>query len=267
MLSSEGGRGQRSRNERWLRQKELPVILENTGRRVDEFFHNMVDLTAREEGVQESRNWNGDLIDSRPIEDNYLIRVHNSGFRSEIEESRLDPKRNPVEQAHGEVRGQGVFAPGYRVSSGFASSTFLFATSFQSESRFPHLGEERIDNQDTYVVVFAQRLGEATITVPWSGQGDNVEMMVQGIAWVDKNNFQIIRLRTDLLTPRPEIGLDRQTTEVTFNEVRIRDITTSLWLPSVVKVYVAFYQQNFRNEHHYSDYRRYRVSSKMVAPK
>jgi hypothetical protein len=64
------------------------MILENTGRRVDEFFHNMVDLTAHEKGVQEARNWQGDLTDTQPVDDNYLILVRNS-FRTEARLRKL----------------------------------------------------------------------------------------------------------------------------------------------------------------------------------
>lgn len=83
-------------------------------------------------------------------------------------------------------------------------------------------------------------------------------------------------MRTDLLAPRPEIGLDRQTTEVTFNQVQLPDVAAPLWLPSEVKVYIKFkshdperkltYEQSFQNEHRYSDYRRYRVFVKMLPP-
>jgi hypothetical protein len=50
--------------------------------------------------------------------------------------------------------------------------------------------------------------------------GHEVDMLTQGILWVDKNSFQIFRMRTDLLVPNAEIGLDQLTTEVTFGEVR-----------------------------------------------
>jgi hypothetical protein len=244
-------------------QKELPMILENTGLRVDEFFLNMVDLTAHEKGVQEARNWRGDLTDTQPVEDNYLILVHN-GFRTEIKESRLDLGGDPVKEGQGDVQGEGVFKRGYRIGAGFASSPFFFATSFQSESSFRHLGDERIGNHNTYVVAFAQKPSEATITVPWSGQGDSVQMLVQGIAWVDKNNFQIIRLRTDLLAPRPEIGLAQLTTDLTFSGVDIPDVMTSLWLPSVVNVFVEEIDprkqvkgRRFTDIYRFTDYRRY----------
>src|SRR5438445_11124362 len=105
--------------------------------------------------------------------------MRNQGFISRITESRLDLKGNPVELPRGRVRGQGVFAPAFRISSGFASSTFHFATSFQSDSTFRYVGDERIGNQNTFVVAFAQRPSDAAITVPWSTRASNVHILVQ----------------------------------------------------------------------------------------
>ena len=105
-------------------------------------------------------------------------------------------------------------------------------------------------------------------------KGTRVYMLMQGIAWVDKSNFQVVRMRTDLLAPHVEIGLDQQTTDVTLSKVQLLDVASPLWLPSDVKVYLKFkafdwvhhqfYEQSYRNEHRYTDYRRYRVSVKMM---
>lgn len=77
-------------------------------------------------------------------------------------------------------------------------------------------------------------------------------------------------MRTDLLAPRPEIGLDEQTTEITFGEVRFADVPIPLWLPRDVSVYIKFTSaapiQVFHNVHHYGDYRRFRVSTKILTP-
>jgi hypothetical protein len=62
------------------------------------------------------------------------------------------------------------------------------------------------------------------------------------------------------------------TTTVAFGEVRIPDLATSLWLPAEVQVYGEFTGLSqgvdssliFRNDHHYTDYQRYRVAVKML---
>jgi hypothetical protein len=245
-----------------LDQKELPMILQKTGQQVDDFTNNVHDLIARERVVQEARNSKSFVLDSQVVEDNYLILVRNNGFITTFRESRFDMHGNPVKQRRGSEPGQGVFAPGYRISSGFASSNVYFATSQQPGSTFRYLGTERIGDEDAYVVAFAQLPSEATISALWIGPGAPVQMLDQGIAWVDKNTFQIIRLRTDLLAPRPEIGLVRITTESTFSEVHIPDVPSALWLPSVVNEYIEqtdpqLRVRSFRNTHVFSNYHRY----------
>jgi hypothetical protein len=103
-------------------------------------------------------------------------------------------------------------------------------------------------------------------------EGTTVHMLVQGIAWIDEETSQILRLRSDLLVPLYSIGLNQLTTEVNFSEIRLQD-ATPLWLPREVSVHifmsqysyqnVDYYEQLYRNEHRYTDYRRFRVSVKL----
>ena len=246
-----------------LDQKGLPMILQYAGRRVDSFFRDTPNLIADEHvRQQEIRSIGVDYL-AQEIRDEYLILLHGDRNEAKFDEYRMDKKGNRVD----ELSTGRPFRSRFFVTHGFALSYVYFSTAFQSESTFRYLGEQRIGSQNTYVVAFAQRPGHATMTETVRGPGHSaVQMLVQGVAWVDKSNFQIIKIQTDLLAPRPEVGLDRQTTEVTLSEVRLRGIASSLWLPKVVKVDIRFYGLNFRNEHQYANYRQYRVSSKMIFP-
>jgi hypothetical protein len=252
-------------------QTELAVILQMTGERVDDFFRHITDLTAREE-ISLLR-FRQELPTSRPeltserVHDRYLILRHGSKSHADIIEYRTDAKGDRFDET--------VVKRGFIVTSGFALDCNYFATAFQGESTFRYLGEQKLGTQDTYVVGFAQRPGQATLTIRMRGRsGTPVNMLVQGIAWIDKSNYQIVRLRTDLLAPRWDVGLNQQTTEVTLSQVQLADVTTPLWLPSSVKVFVEFtthngdvdefYELSYRNEHRYSNYQRYRVSAKVV---
>lgn len=91
---------------------------------------------------------------------------------------------------------------------------------------------------------------------------------------MDKEHFHILRMRTDLLDPKSEIDLDEQTTKVTFSEVLFEDIPVPLWLPRDVTVDLRLvrslgrpYVEAFQNVHHYTNYRRYRVSTTMITAK
>jgi len=252
-------------------QQELPAILRKAGERVDDFFHHITDLTAHEEislaRLRQEKPFNRPELTGENVHDSYLILRHGNEGRAEIIEYRMDAKGDNFDQE--------VIKHGYLVTSGFALSCNYFSSGYQPESTFRYLGEEKLGPADTYVVGFAQQPGKATLSVTIKGRnGKPAHMLVQGVAWIDKSDFQIVRMRTDLLAPRKDVGLNQQTTEVTLGKIQLADVEAPLWLPSSVKVYVEFtthdsnydeyYELSYRNEHRYSDYERYRVSSKII---
>ena len=239
-------------------QQVLPTILSETAVRVDEFLDNAVDLLAREDVTRARLRSSGTVRASEHTQYNYLIVHHGDGLTTTIEEYREDSSGNRVEQTG--------LQQAFSLTSGFALTCIYFASDHRSESTFRYVGREMIGWRNTYVLAFAQRPDQARAVNIVSGTWGSVGVLVQGIAWVDEQSFQIIRMRTDLLAPLPQIGLQAQTTEVSFDEVRLQDVPNPLWLPSDVTVDAKFEGTDFRNEHRYTNYRRYRVSSKILAP-
>jgi hypothetical protein len=240
-------------------QQALPIILEKTGVKVQEFFQNIVDLTAHEVITQERLNAKETIIASRRLQYNYLILIHRNALALRVEEYRTNLQGNRAEP-------EGL-DKGFSVTSGFALKWIHFQPKLRSDSTFLYLGRETMGARNTYVVAFAQRPGQATVTSTVGWSGGTVPILVQGIAWVDQDSFQVIRIRTDLLAPRNDIGLTQQTTDLTLSEVKLPDLATPLWLPRDVNVYSVFKGRTFRNKHRYADYQRFRVSIKIGPPK
>lgn len=250
-------------------QSALPMILEKSGERVDEFFHNVVDVLVHEEIAQERLNSIGAIEAKELVQDSYLILRHGQARGASIDEYRMDKKGNRMDRVG--------LDQGFFVTSGFALSCNYFSTAFQSESMFRYLGDQTMGQQGSYVVAFAQKPAKATLLVTMAERGGaRAHMLMQGIIWVEKSDLQIIQMRMDLLAPHPEIGLGQLTTIVTLSKVQLLEVAGPLWLPTRVKVYLKFrevdpdrgqsYEAGFRNEHRYADYRRYRVSVKMNPP-
>ncbi len=61
-------------------------------------------------------------------------------------------------------------------------------------------------------------------------------------------------MTSDLLKPLPQVRLERQTTEIDFNEVHFKQLTQGFWLPSKVTVTLDWNGKMFRNNHAYSDF-------------
>jgi len=238
-------------------QQELPGILQKMGRSVDDFVRDIGDLIAHEDVTQEKLNAKDHVQGKERVQDNYLILHHGYAWGASAE-YRMDDKGNRL--------GPVGLEKGYLVTAGHALSCISFSTGAQSQSRFRYLGEEKINSREAYVLGFAQKPGEVTFTTTMRRGGTEANMLTQGILWVDKNNFQIIRMRSDLLAPQNKSGLDQLTTEVTFGEVQLQDVPNPLWLPSEVDVHMEIDKHKFHNVHHYTNYRRYRVSVKIGNP-
>ncbi len=239
-------------------QDELPVILRGTGRTVEAFFKDVVNLVAHEEVKQERINGKGKTTANRQRRYDYMILIHRDEKPPRVEEYRTNANGNPAEQDG--------FADGYSITSGFGLKCIHFWLGLQWDSTFRYLGDQTIDGRDTYVVAFAQRPGRSTVTTRATGTWGTVILLAQGIAWVDRSTFQILRMRTDLLAPRNDIGLEQETTQLRLDEVQLPGVPEPLWLPSEVQVTAKFNGQYFRNEHRYPEYKLFRVSAKIVAP-
>ena len=217
------------------------MILQQTGKQVDAFFANLVDLIAHEDIIQQrlaTRTLAGGMPAGTMLQaqehahDNYLILRQTATGPPRIEEVRMDTKGNRIDETGTEK--------GFFVTSGFALSSIHFATAFQKGSRFLYLGDQKIDGHETYVVAFAQLSSEAKVAVTMQDRdGSSLHLLSQGIAWADKASFHIRRLRTDLLAPLPELGLAEQTTTIGYSEVRFAD-AAPLWLPHDVDVKIQF---------------------------
>ena len=239
-------------------QDDLPMILRATGRTVEAFFKHMINILALEEVKQEVINKGGKTTAKRQQRYDYLILIHRDEKPPRVDEYRMDPNANPAKQ-------EGL-ADGYSITSGFALKCIHFLPGLRRESTFRFLGDQTIDGRDTYVVAFAQLPGRSTVTTHANGKWGTVILLVQGIAWVDRSTFQILRMRTDLLAPRKDIGLEQQTTHVRLDEVQLPGVSQPLWLLSEVEVKVKFNGQYLRNEHRYPEYKLFYVSAKLMMP-
>ena len=70
-----------------------------------------------------------------------------------------------------------------------------------------------------------------------------------------------MRMRADLLAPRMDVFLARQTAEIWFREVRFSTSPQAFWLPREVVITMVWKGQTYKNHHLYSDYRVFSVVS------
>ncbi len=121
-----------------------------------------------------------------------------------------------------------------------------------------------MDGHRTLVLAFAQKPQSVLSPATFRYQGKTAHMFLQGVAWVDASDFRIWRLRTDLLSPLPEVSLHRMTADIHFVPTRIEEVPSLLQLPREVAATTDLGGSTLREIHKYSEYRLFRTHSRIV---
>jgi hypothetical protein len=236
-------------------QTLLPGILRLVRNNVKALLANFVNTTSTET-IEETR-----VRNYPPTQDSVVQQFH---YLMVLQRDSNNVGDNLVEyrtDLHGREEGAGEVVQGFLKSTGFASTPLFFGPEREAISDFRYLGSQVIDGRRTEVVAFAEHPEPSAAMGAVLLPGGSIPAILQGIAWIDTVNFKILRMRTDLLAPQPAVRLDRETTEVSFQEVRFPKVSSPLWLPHEVDVTLELQGLTYINRHRYSDYQVFNVST------
>jgi hypothetical protein len=114
------------------------------------------------------------------------------------------------------------------------------------------------------VVGFAQIPEEEAPVIEVDIGGKTAHILEQGLVWIDVKTAEILRIQSSLLAPRPDVGLEQQSTDVEFSAIRLSETPAPLRLPTHVVVDVTAFNNHIRDIHDYSDFKLFRSESRMV---
>jgi hypothetical protein len=255
-------------------QEKLAALLDKVGAKTLDIARNTPNLISREtvtqsqQGVRETRHDYDYLILTR-VEGNVVglneFRVDlKTGDKFQTDEAMKNEASTlaALERASRELGASQAGRP--PASQGFATSWVHFYPLNRSQATFRYLGEQKMDGRRTLVLAFAQKPQSVLSPAMFLYQGKTAPMFLQGVAWVDASDFRIWRLRTDLLSPLPEVSLHRLTADIQFVPTRIKEVPSLLSLPREITVTSEVSGSTLRETHKYSEYRLFRTHSRVV---
>ena len=233
-------------------QDELGLILLKVGGKVEALFRDFSNTASKEQVRLEKLALDGRVDYSTKKNYNYLILVDPQEAGIRFREDRTDSRGHQVNPER---------MSGYVISSGYAGLCIFLHPSHQFGSRFRYLGRQTSE-PFAHLIAFAQKpeVGDflaSFIDKQWGSR----RLLFQGIVWVDPYTNQIVRMRTELLSPDRYISLTKQSTDIWLSEVRFDAASQSFWLPREVTVTCRWAGMTLRNRHRYSDYRLFTIES------
>jgi len=231
-------------------QDQLPMILDRVGQTVAALFHNFPEVSCDERVVCDQ------VLGATPpqqLEFRYIVIPRPSGDFPAFDEYRTNLGGKPL--------GGSSLNDLFMITSNFVSTGLFFGAANQPGSDFRLFGIEAIRDRQCQVVGFAQKPERAHSVGAFLYRGKPTALLFQGLAWIDAENSQILRVITWLLAPRPDISLASLMSTVDFFPLRPEGSDRVLWLPRDVEVEGVSRGKQFRNMHHYSNFRLFRVES------
>jgi len=234
-------------------QEQLNSILDGVGTKIVDLIKDFPNTSSLEAVHQEKLSRKGAVRGSQAQKFRYLCLVPRDAWGPGFVEYRGDSSGM-------EATPKGL-TEGFMLTRGFASAAFLFHPTYRAESTFHYLGRQKVNGRNTYVVAFAQIPGKARFNGIFRSGQVTVTTLSQGLAWIDADTYQVIRLHTDLLAPFPELRLEKETLSIDFNAVHFKHMKDPLWLPEDVTVTLDWNGKVLRNRHQYSDFRIFNVDA------
>jgi len=230
---------------------DFSSFLASTGEKVEAFFKDLPKILSREQVRFERLDSGGKLQDSTTRTYYYSFSPDKTG--AYWEEARTETSGRPIESTK-------IF--GFSLAPGRTGMTAFLHPRHQPHCRFRFLGTQKVDAAEASVIAFAQKPEDRDYLGYYLNETmvEPLPVLYQGFVWVDPATHQIVRMQIDLLEPRSDVGLTRQTSEIWFSEVRFKSSPEPFWVPREVLITTTAFGFTYRNRHRYSDYQIFTVS-------
>ena len=84
---------------------------------------------------------------------------------------------------------------------------------------------------------------------------------LKGRAWIAADNYEVLRLQTDLLEPIGQIQLQREHSDTRYGPVEFTKQNVRLWLPQSTELYMDYRGRRYQRRHNFSDFQLFSVET------
>jgi tetratricopeptide (TPR) repeat protein len=125
-------------------------------------------------------------------------------------------------------------------------------------------GLARWNGQLAWQVHFKQRADKPNTIKRYriGADGPSYPVSLKGRAWISADNFQIVRLETDLVAPIPQIRLVADHTAIEYGPVKFAKSNVNMWLPQSAEIFYDWKGKRIHRRHSFSDYMLFGVEDK-----
>lgn len=237
----------------------LDQLLDRTSKEVSKFVEQFSDVKCTEHVTQEKIGENEKVLRRAESTYDYLVILSNVGGELTLDESRLevtDPKQAKKEKKDKDKNQSNPLL----ISNGFATLFLIFHPYYSNSFQFNSLGDEMVNGRRLTKVHF-QHIRNTRSVAALAVRGREYPLELSGIAWIDPETGMLGKITAGVDSGVEDIGMKSLRSEVEFAPVRFGNADSGYWFPSQASVEVETPRQHWRNTHHFSEYKKFSVST------
>ena len=230
---------------------ELQDLLARSGKQVSGFLELFSDVKCIEQVRQEKLGENNKVELKEESTYDYLVILTNPGGELTLDESRLavhDSKPNNKKNSS------------LLVTNGFATLFLIFHPYYASSFQFTVLEDELVDGRRLWKVSFRHIPGTRS-PAALALRGREYPLELSGTALIDPESGAITHIVASVEDTMQDVGVRTLRSDVQYAPVPFRDMKEAFWFPADAVVEVETPRQHWRNTHHFTDYKRFSVST------
>lgn len=227
----------------------LPEILNGASDRVQELVANIHRFSAREriEHVEISRR--GSRRSARENNFNYVAQINQAASGSpSVEEYRTD--RSLTETPETQM-----------VDNGTAAFALIFHRFYAEDFAMSCEGLAVVGSRAAWQLHFAQQANRSNLFHVYRVGSGVYPVKLKGRAWIAADNYEVLRLQTDLLEPVGQIRLLREHSDIEYAAVEFRKQNVRLWLPRIAELYMDYHGHRYQRRHDFRNFELFTVET------
>lgn len=234
-----------------------PKVLKGVGERMKEFVGNLEKFTATEEVRHQPQDSGKNRQPEEKRQFAYVVTVSRNRFGTFLMEEYRDGSMNAER------------FPGRVATNGLPALDLLFHPVLAGDFQFKCEGLGQAEGKAVWQVHFAQRADKLVRIRSYVVGERTYRVYLEGRAWIDPGNYQVIRLESELQKPVPDIGLTKEHIVIHYAPVEFRTQKTEIWLPQKAELYVEKKGLRYYRQHTFTNFMVFNVetSQSIQAPK
>lgn len=230
----------------------LDALLDDAAKNVSDYLDKVSDVRCTESVRQIKLDQKGHTEYSEESVYDYFVLLQANNDELLLDESRI-AKHAPHDRKNTPML----------VSNGFSMLYLIFHPYYRNSFRFEAEPDELVEGHLYRRVRFSHIAGNRT-PAAISVRGREYPLELSGDAWFDARSGIIARVVATVSRNMQDIGLRNLRAQVDFSPVSLPEWSQTYMFPVATTVELESLRQRWRNEHRFTDYKRFMVDTQQT---